>query len=245
MSGILDAGFRLVITDEGEFASMKVRMLVGKGSGEMRVRFAPLICCLIVLIGTAMVVAHPSSSRAISVPSMPHFAIADFDGDNQPDFATVQLGQHDQMEGRYSIGFQLSTGSRQSILITAPLGGLQVTLRDVNGDNSLDLIVTTKWLRKPVAVLLNDGHGHFTLTGNTQLADSIYNFQELSPQKQIKDATAPLPSRPISRAQVQNLRFPGPTELGRIPASRLTSRQPRFLNSRSLGRAPPTPAICV
>ena len=220
-------------------------MLGGKGSGEMRVRFAPLICCLIVLIGTAMVVAHPSSSRAISVPSMPHFAIADFDGDNQPDFATVQLGQHGRIEGRYSIGFQLSTGPRQSILITAPLGGLQVTLRDVNGDNSLDLIVTTEWLRKPVAVLLNDGHGHFTLTGNTQLADSIYNFQELSPQKQIKDATALLPSRTISRAQVQNLRFPGPTELGRIPASRLTSRLPRFLNSRSLGRAPPTPAICV
>ena len=220
-------------------------MLGGKGSGEMRVRFAPLVCCLIVLIGTAMVVAHPSSSRAISVPSMPHFAIADLDGDNQPDFASVQLGQHGRMEGRYSIGFQLSSGPRQSIVISAPLGGLQVTLRDVNGDNSLDLIVTTEWFRKPVAVLLNDGHGHFTQSGNTQLADSIYNFQELSPARQIKDATALLPSRTISRAQVQTLRFPAPAELGRRLVSRLASRFPRFLNSPSLGRAPPTPAITV
>src|SRR5260370_23903926 len=101
MSGILEAGSRLAITNEGELASMRVRMLGGKGSREMRVRFAPLVCCLIVLIGTAMVIAHPSSSRAISVPSMPHFAIADFDGDNKLDFATVQLGQHGPIEGRY------------------------------------------------------------------------------------------------------------------------------------------------
>ena len=167
---------------------------------------------------------------------MPHFAIADFDGDNQPDFATVQLGR---VEGRYSIGFQLSTGSRQSIVITAPVGGLQVTLRDVNGDNSLDLVVTTDWLRKPVAVLLNDGHGHFSLSGNTQLADYLYNVQELSPQPQIKDATALLPSRTVPRAQVHNLRFPAPTELSRMPVSPLSNRLRRFPNSPGLGRAPP------
>src|SRR5216684_21445 len=98
---------------------MWVRMLCGKWPRGMRVRFAPLICCLIVLIGTSVVIAHSPSSRTISVPALPHFAIADFDGDNQPDFASVQLGQYGRVEGRYSIGFQLSTGSRQSIVITA------------------------------------------------------------------------------------------------------------------------------
>ena len=220
-------------------------MLRGKCSGEMRVRFAPLICCLFVLIGTAMVIAHSQSARPIAVPSMPHFAIADFDGDNQPDFATVQLGQHGRAEGRYSIGFQLSSGPRQSIVITAPVGGLQVTLRDVNGDNSLDLIVTTEWLRKPVAVLLNDGHGHFTLSGTTQLAESIYDIQGLAPQPQIKDATALLPSRNISPGQMQNLRIPAPRELRRRFVSCLATRFPRFPSSPSLGRSPPTSSIFV
>jgi hypothetical protein len=220
-------------------------MLRTKYSAAIRVRFAPFICCLVVLLGTAAVAAHSRSSRTMSVPTAPHFAIADFDGDNQPDFATVHIGQNGRGEGRYSIGFQLSTGSRQSIVVAAPVGGLQITSRDVNGDNTLDVIVTTEWSHKPVAVLLNDGHGNFTLSGNTQLAEYAYNIQELSAQPQIKDATALLPSRNISRAQAQNLRFPAPTELGRTPVSHFTSRLPRFLSSRGLGRAPPSAPICV
>ena len=37
-------------------------------------------------------------------------------------------------------------------------------LRDVNGDNALDLVVTTAWLNRPVAVLVNDGHGNFAVS---------------------------------------------------------------------------------
>lgn len=238
-------GPKWIRADEGRLIYMRVRMLRGNWSRGTRVRFAPLLCCLTALIGVAVIAAHSQSSPTIFVPSMPHFAIADFDGDNQPDFATVQLGQRGQQEGRYSIGFQLSTGVRQSIAVTAPIGDVQVTLRDVNGDNSLDLVVTSEWLRRPVAILLNDGHGHFTLSGNTQLAEYLYNIQELSPQPQIKDVTALLPSRNISRPQAQDLRIPAPRELGRTPASLLACRSLRFLHSRSLGRAPPTPAICV
>jgi hypothetical protein len=47
--------------------------------------------------------------------------------------------------------------------VTAPAGGLHVVPRDVNGDNALDLLVSTAWLHQPVAVLVNDGHGYFTL----------------------------------------------------------------------------------
>jgi hypothetical protein len=100
-------------------------------------------------------------------------------------------------------------------------------------------------LHKPVAVLLNDGHGHFTLSGKTQFAEYAWNIQELSAQPQIKDATALLPSRNISRERAQNLRLPAPAVLGRMPASHLTSPLPRFLNSRGLGRAPPAAAIRV
>jgi len=46
--------------------------------------------------------------------------------------------------------------------IVAPPGGLIIEARDVNGDNAVDLVLTTAWFRQPVAIFLNDGHGNFS-----------------------------------------------------------------------------------
>jgi len=105
--------------------------------------------------------ALPVTAEGVSAPVSSHFAIADFDGDNKPDIATVQDGQASASSTRYWIGLRLSSGPRQFLGITAPVGGLQILLRDINGDNALDLVVTTAWLGRPVAVLVNDGHGNF------------------------------------------------------------------------------------
>ena len=93
----------------------------------------------------------------------PRFAIADFDGDQKPDLATVQVDQDEVIGTRYSIRLQLSAGVESAIGITGPRGGLELVARDVNGDNAADLIVTTANDSHFVAVLLNDGHGKFTL----------------------------------------------------------------------------------
>src|SRR6266851_4448472 len=98
-------------------------------------------------------VAQSGPASSLQVTSQ--FAIADFDGDRRPDLATVQVGQGCSWHTHYWIAFQLSGGSRQTLGITAPTGGLQITSRDVNGDNFLDVIVTTAWTNRPVAVLLN------------------------------------------------------------------------------------------
>lgn len=108
--------------------------------------------------------ALPFTADGVSASVSSHFAIADFDGDNKPDFASVQDGQANTSTKRYWIGLRLSTGPRQFLGITAPVGGLQLVLRDVNGDNALDLIVTTTWLNRPIAVLVNDGHGNFAVS---------------------------------------------------------------------------------
>jgi hypothetical protein len=101
----------------------------------------------------------PATSALASWP----FAIADFDGDSLPDLATVTVGQMSASQTRYWIRLQLSSGARQAIGITAPSGGLHLASRDVNGDSFPDLVVMALWERHPVAVLLNDGHGNFTL----------------------------------------------------------------------------------
>lgn len=93
-----------------------------------------------------------------------NFAIGDFDGDRKPDLATVEAQKGNSSNTtRYSIRVQLTAGGAQVFGVTAPAGGLRIVAADVNGDNALDVLVSTAWLNRQVAVLLNDGHGNFTL----------------------------------------------------------------------------------
>src|SRR6202022_1397424 len=106
--------------------------------------------------------APPPASPRSAAPAAEevHFAIADFDGDSQPDIATVQVGQANSFHTRYWIAFKLSTGASSPVGIPAPTGGVRITSRDMNGHNFLDVVVTTAWSDRPVTVLLNDGHGN-------------------------------------------------------------------------------------
>jgi hypothetical protein len=90
------------------------------------------------------------------------FAIADFDGDSRLDFASVETGRSDFTNAEYWIRLRLKTVGWESIRLVAPVGGLELAARDVNGDASVDLVVSTAWSNRPVAIYLNDGHGAFT-----------------------------------------------------------------------------------
>jgi hypothetical protein len=120
------------------------------------------------------------------------FAIADFDGDSKPDLATVQIGQITASHARYWIELKMSAGSRQFVGVTGPVGGLEIASRDVNGDRSLDLIITTAWLNRPIAVLLNDGHGNFTVHETASFLAAVCRDQASGAcaSVQINDAAA-------------------------------------------------------
>jgi hypothetical protein len=128
-------------------------------------RFIYRSLCVLYLLGLVTVSGSgaqlPNSPTASSEPGL-SFSIADFDGDLKPDLANVQAGQTDVSSTNYQIQLQLSAAGRQTFQIVAPLGGLRIVASDVNGDDALDLVLTTKWLRQPVAILLNDGHGSFS-----------------------------------------------------------------------------------
>jgi hypothetical protein len=102
------------------------------------------------------------------------FAIADFDGDSLPDFASVQPGLAVASQTSYRIHFSFSLGQQSSFTVTAPTGGLQIASRDVNGDSFLDLIVSTSIANEPVAVLLNDGRGNFRLADTGAFGRDIW-----------------------------------------------------------------------
>lgn len=120
---------------------------------------------LFFLAGLAAVMAAGADVRSTSVssvaPGLP-FTVADFDGDLRPDLAAVQIGRSGVSGTDYQIQLQLSAAGRQTILLVAPAGGLQIAARDVNGDHALDLVVSASWLNEPVAIFLNDGHGSFS-----------------------------------------------------------------------------------
>ena len=127
---------------------------------------ALLILCLVAGVAYRADAAGSSTRRspAASLGSSSNFAIADFDGDQRPDLATVEVQKINSSKiTRYSIRFQLTAGIAQVFGVTAPSGGLQIVARDVNGDNTLDVLVTTVLQHEQVAVLLNDGHGKFRL----------------------------------------------------------------------------------
>jgi len=119
--------------------------------------------------------AAPASASSFAATVFPSevsspFVIADFDGDREPDLATVQAVRGDAQSARYSIQFQLTSGNWQTVGVTAPLGGLQIVARDVNGDRALDVVIRTAWQHQAVAVLLNDGQGNFKSASPTSFA---------------------------------------------------------------------------
>jgi len=169
------------------------------------------------------------------------FAIADYDGDNRPDIARVLSSGTIDGENHYSIDFELTTGLKQRIVISAPLGGLRLVSRDVNGDNFPDVVVTAAWTGSPVAVLLNDGRGNFTRTDPSNFPGAFRtNGHSLgSPWNTRADRSA-LVARPLSgHCAGCEARHLVPDVFSRIPQSR-----PCFpsLAGRNafLGRAPPS-----
>jgi hypothetical protein len=135
-----------------------------------------LILCLVAGV-SCRADAAGNSSRHMPVSSQgssSNFTIADFDGDQKPDLATVEIQKSSSSRTtRYSIRFQLTAGIAQVFGVTAPSGGLQIVARDVNGDNTLDVLVTTVLQHEQVAVLLNDGHGKFRLADASEFPAAL------------------------------------------------------------------------
>jgi hypothetical protein len=192
------------------------------------------------------------ASRAAAVPVLPansassqmllpsRFVIADFDGDSLPDLATVEIGEISTSRARYWIGFQMSSGSQQTIGVTAPVGGLEIEARDVNGDRTLDLIVTTKWLNRPVVVLVNDGHGKFTAADPAAFSTIVSDLERnwAAPSFEVKSSAAAVIGRANGDCALDDhgLETLAPPESGATAVS--CHRALRFTDS-ALGRAPP------
>lgn len=98
-----------------------------------------------------------------------HFVFADLDGDRKPDMALVEMQSQRFTGANYSIRVRLSAGEESAIGVNGPVGGLRLAARDVNGDDTLDLVVTSNLDASFIEVLLNDGHGNFRVATPEEL----------------------------------------------------------------------------
>jgi len=225
------------------------RPLKHKGLGDYRRAACSLLwysASIIVLGFASQAPAYaadlPSSPASMTGPGS-QFAIADFDGDLNPDLATVEAGGSKSGRADYRIQLRLSSVGRQSILLTAPRGGLVIEARDVNGDHAVDLVLATAWSGQPVAVFLNDGHGSFSRAEPNAFprAFASSDGDRVSATRQGTDDVCipPKPGSGICAAE-KNARQDGSVEGFICPASEgLTASS--FLISHA-GRAPPSEA---
>jgi len=210
--------------------------------GSLSRRLARFVCVLLFL-GFALAAAPDAPAQNQPVlpvsPDAP-FAFSDFDGDLRPDLAVVQAGRSGPSLTDYWVQFHLTAVGSHSIRVVAPTGGLQIAARDVNGDHAPDLVLTTSWRELPVAILLNDGHGSFSLIDPAVYPDAF---------RGAKTSWICSPSPELDRFGVPSQSPTGACpSAARLPHSASPARSTRRSESRSalapgltphLGRAPP------
>jgi hypothetical protein len=88
-------------------------------------------------------------------------AIGDLNADGRPDFAIAdRLGR--RANGfAYAIELSIAGGRSESVAFDSDQDALSISLRDVDHDRDLDVVVTGTVSRSIVGVWLNDGTGQF------------------------------------------------------------------------------------
>src|ERR1700682_4115252 len=206
---------------------------------------AALRVCLLVLVGSFFG-SIPARGSNVSLPvsgSRLPFAIDDFDGDRRPDLASVQPVSRNSSGTIYRVQFQLSAAGPQSIHLVGPSGGLRIATRDVNGDDFPDVIVSSAWRDEPLAVLVNDGRGAFSLADPTSFPRAFGGSGKtlsgkLPPQA---DTVATTPRLPVGDFSGSEYLLHASPARGSIPRANTASFRSLILGSL-LGRAPPIPS---
>jgi len=204
----------------------------------------------------------PQHPRVFSAPhgSLPHpfrlgtaarpfgwsTAIGDLNADGRPDYAIADRIGRRASGFEYALELSISGVGSRSLSFDSPHEALAVTLRDVNQDHNLDVVVTAVLSRAVVRVLLNDGTGRFHEAATLASVTAWQSTDSLTGGAQSPDAAA------IDAAPRRI-----PPCVGAVSSGRLTRppiarrgvhdcRVPRALRTTHVrSRAPPSAAVSV
>jgi hypothetical protein len=191
----------------------------------------------------ARVNVSPAEGTAIS-ESTKHSEVKnyfmDFDGDHSLDVATV-IEQPSAGYTKYTVQLYLASGVEQSIVVSAPPGGLQVEMHDMTGDKvPNDIVLRPALVRWLPTVLVNDGHEHFEVAVTGPDPSSFSSGEELGSRTRESQTFALLMSSGFKAVHLPNSRRQFDPQLQECLFSSITQTvTDRLGHASSPGRAPP------
>lgn len=142
---------------------------------------------------------------------------------------------------RYTLRLRLETGVEESVVVTAPPGGLQLVMRDMTGDHvPNDVVVIPALFHWPLTVLVNNGD-QFTVAILAKFSDS-----SASDQDQASGTRGPVDLSALLSAGFEHHALTDrggvpllPRQEGHLPSIAIPSVLLHAIRSGS-GRAPPS-----
>jgi hypothetical protein len=184
--------------------------------------------------GTAF--AYPAPNKQ---PEVKNYFL-DFDGDHSLDAATV-IEQPSAGYTKYTVELHLASGAEQSVVVTAPPGGLQVEMRDMTGDKvPNDVVLRPALLRRLPTVLVNDGHEHFDVAVSGTDPSSLSTNENLGSRRRDSQTFALLTASGFKAVHLPNSRRVFDPQLQECLFSTFNRTvTDRLGHASSSGRAPP------
>ena len=164
----------------------------------------------------------------------------DFDGDHSLDVATV-IEQRSAGYTKYTVELHLASGAEQSVVVSAPPGGLQVEMHDMTGDRvQNDVVLRPALLRWLPTVLVNDGHEHFEVAVSGPDPSSFSSNEDLGSRRRDSQTFALLMSSGFKAVHLPNgSRLFDPQLQECLFSSFTQTVTNRLGHASSPGRAPP------
>jgi hypothetical protein len=107
-------------------------------------------------------------------------AIGDLNADGRPDFAVADRLGRGSAGFDYSVRFSVSGLPTQSVTFASSDAALSISLRDVDHDQDLDVVVSTVLSPAAVRIWLNDGSGVFSETARRDIPTEWRNWPSAS-----------------------------------------------------------------
>ena len=114
--------------------------------------------------GLSLAAAAPATHdlpNAIDSPTVSGWVLADLNGDQNVDLATARSGRHDANGYTQEVSITLGAFQQTSFHFLSPGAKIELSSRDVDGDQDRDLVILEPVSREPIGVWINDGAGYF------------------------------------------------------------------------------------
>jgi hypothetical protein len=89
------------------------------------------------------------------------WVLSDLNGDQKADLATARSGRHDANGYAQEVRITLGAFQQTSFHFQSPGATIELSSRDVDGDQDRDLVILEPVSRVPIGVWINDGAGLF------------------------------------------------------------------------------------